>query len=200
MYYGCPVCSSYFEKLDQVAEHVDIYLIKHDQMVTKSSSMQVATRENVPAKEHFETNALESEVTTSSCMSSEFRMNLCRPTEHDRYIVEGFDVSEGFYQFQLLAQKMANIPKSLHMKSHVYHVLSLSSIFLAIPGHFHNDLKKLIPNDKLIKIVNDLNTRFSIGQLRVKNDVICRLLDIVNVRAKEWYFAKCLQKKNMLFL
>ncbi|KAG0162143.1 hypothetical protein DFQ30_003095 [Apophysomyces sp. BC1015] len=142
--------------------------------------MQVATRENVPAKEHFEADALESEATTSSRMSSEFRMNLCHPTEHDQYIVEGFDVSEGFYQFQLLAQKMANIPKSLHMESHVYHVLSLSSIFLAIPGHFHNDLKKFIPNDKLIKIVNDLNTRFSIGQLRVKNDVICRLLDIVN--------------------
>ncbi|KAG0165213.1 hypothetical protein DFQ29_001722 [Apophysomyces sp. BC1021] len=140
--------------------------------------MQVATRENVPAKEHFEADALESEATTSSRMSSEFRMNLCHPTEHDQYIVEGFDVSEGFYQFQLLAQKMANIPKSLHMESHVYHVLSLSSIFLAIPGHFHNDLKKFIPNDKLIKIVNDLNTRFSIGQLRVKNDVICRLLDI----------------------
>ncbi|KAI9006718.1 hypothetical protein CLU79DRAFT_779087 [Phycomyces nitens] len=180
VYYGCPGCSSYFEKLNQVAEHINVHLIKCDQTVTKSSNKQVATPEYVPIKEHFEAGALENDATTSSRMSYKFRMNLCRPTAHDRYIVEGFDVSEGFYQFQLLVQNMVNIPKILQMESHVYHVLSLSSIFLVIPGHFHNDIKKCIPNDKLMKIVNDLNTRFSIGQLRVKNDVICRLLDIVN--------------------
>lgn len=154
VYYGCPCCSSYFEKLDQVAEHVEVHLIRRD---------------------------------------------IYRPTAHDRYTVEGFDISEGFYQFQLLAQEMANTPKSIHMESHVQHVLSLSSIFLAIPGHFHKDIKKFIPNDKLIKLVNDLENRFSIGQLRVKNDVICRLMDTVNVRAKRMLFRKMLTEKICFF-
>ncbi|KAI8379123.1 uncharacterized protein BYT42DRAFT_613454 [Radiomyces spectabilis] len=66
------------------------------------------------------------------------------------------------------------------MESHVYHLLSLSFIFLVIPGHFHNDLKKFIPSDKLAKIVNDLNTQFNIGQLKVKNEIICQLIDVAS--------------------
>ncbi|OAD76195.1 hypothetical protein PHYBLDRAFT_59730 [Phycomyces blakesleeanus NRRL 1555(-)] len=123
---------------------------------TYSSELNLIENFCVVAKKTSKT--LESEPTTSSHMPPEFIIDLCCLTEHGRCIVKCFDVSEGFYQFQLLARKMTSIPKNLHMESHVYHVLSLSFTFLAIPGNFHNDLNKFIPNDKLVKIVNDLNT------------------------------------------
>jgi hypothetical protein len=58
------------------------------------------------------------------------------PAHNDRYVVEGFDVSNAFYGFQCAVNHKIEQGGILTLESHVQHILALSSIFFSKTSAF----------------------------------------------------------------
>ncbi|EIE82577.1 hypothetical protein RO3G_07282 [Rhizopus delemar RA 99-880] len=74
-------------------------------------------------------------------VSWKVKLNIKPSAANDRYVVNGFDISNAFYQFQCYVKTMIDEDGSFCLEYHAQHILALSSIFLVKPLQFHEDVK-----------------------------------------------------------
>ncbi|KAI9245650.1 hypothetical protein BDA99DRAFT_527777 [Phascolomyces articulosus] len=83
------------------------------------------------------------------------------PSQDDRYLVCGQDISIKFFAFQLVSKDNYS---ELFMDSNVHHILSLSSILLLQKNKYHQDLKSVFGVQILDSIYDMMQKRYKTNQ------------------------------------
>ncbi|KAI8137884.1 hypothetical protein BJV82DRAFT_674326 [Fennellomyces sp. T-0311] len=98
--------------------------------------------------------------TTVTSSSRKIEHRIFVPSETDRYLVEGKDMSVAFYAFQMVALNNFN---ELEMEINVHHILALSSVLRAQNNRRHPDMIGIFTKDHLLRIFTDEQKRLKVG-------------------------------------
>ncbi|CAO3607412.1 unnamed protein product [Cunninghamella blakesleeana] len=98
------------------------------------------------------------------------------PNSDDHYILNEFDISQAFYNFQL---SVLNYIKSntLCIETQAHHIFALSSILLLKKNRMHTDVKKYINNNHMNNIMNDLYQKLDMN-LKFSNSNMLTMMEL----------------------
>ncbi|CAO3635760.1 unnamed protein product [Cunninghamella blakesleeana] len=96
-----------------------------------------------------------------------------------RYIVNNFDVSQSFFNFQQLVKSKILSNEKLSIESDVHHILSLSSILLLKTDRMHGDIKPFIGKDNTDEIIASIYEEFEVGKNEFDDGLMLKMINIV---------------------
>ncbi|KAI8369349.1 uncharacterized protein BYT42DRAFT_538620 [Radiomyces spectabilis] len=108
-------------------------------------------------------------------------LDIYEPKADDHFMIDEFDISKVFYNFQVSMHKRILQGECLKMESHVQYVLLLlSSIFLVKPKRFHDNFVQYIYDTVLEKVVKDLAKKFDICTHTINLDHMSRVFSLID--------------------
>ncbi|KAL9554978.1 hypothetical protein MBANPS3_002580 [Mucor bainieri] len=100
------------------------------------------------------------------------------PADSKRYIVNGFDVSQKFFEFQ---SSLRSQDAKFHAETHVHQILALSSILLLKPARMNLALVDAFGVLNLNLIIKDVEARLKIVDKELPMDTITKITRIIEI-------------------
>ncbi|KAI7874973.1 hypothetical protein K492DRAFT_199542 [Lichtheimia hyalospora FSU 10163] len=99
----------------------------------------------------------------------------------DQYMIDGFDVSQAFHQFQA---SISTTTGNLFMESHAQHILAMSYVLLIKPYRIHPHLVSIFGVENIKRLQDHVRRKFGFGQYGEEFDVGL-MLELKNIVRKD---------------